>query len=245
MSRSSDSSSLERSTSPSRSDASNTTTSSQDASSDTQSRSPSPCADRTGLPVPSPWASPYGPPLGHCPMPIMGYPLPPFPFLPPLYPSPHPMGCPPPRHPGPSHKSTERENGRLRNKVRDLERQLKKQQPKQPQPTSPWRRKRSRSTSPAQNTRPRTHFKVEVARSVKRPGHPDPHNTPGYNKQHRWLSVVHPRPSPQPVQVPLGRVTITLEPNPPAIPRFGAYWAPTPPKPNNFWPLSPRPNPRP
>ena len=178
-------------------------------------------------------------------MPTMGYPFPPFPFLPPPYPSPHPMGYQPPHLPGPSHKSTKRENQCLQNQVQDLERQLKKQQPKRPRRTSPWRRKRSRSRSPERNTRPRKHFTVEVARSVKRPGHRDPHNTPGYNKQPRWLSEVHLRPSPQLVQVLRGKVTIMLEPDPPANPHFGAYRAPTPPKPNEFWPLPPRPDPRP
>ena len=181
---------------------SNTTTSSQYASSDTRSRSPPPRADSAGVQAPSPWSSPYGPPLGHFPMPAMGYPFAPFPFFPPPYPSPQPMGYPPPRHPGLSHKSTKRENQRLRNQIRDLERQLKKQQPKLPRPTSPRRRKRSRSPSPKRNTRPRKHFTVEVAISVKRAGHRDPHNAPGYNKQPRWLSEVHPTPSPQPVQVP-------------------------------------------
>ena len=141
MSRSSDSSFLERSTSPSRSNVSDTTTSSPGASSDTRSHSPSPHADRTGLPMPSLWASPYGPPLGHYPMPIMGYPFPPFRFPPPPYPPPHSRGYPPPRHPGQSRKSTKRENQRLRNQVRELERQLKKQQPKRPRPASPKREK--------------------------------------------------------------------------------------------------------
>ena len=178
MSRSSDSSLLERSTSPSRSNVSDTTTSSPGASSDTRSRSPSPHADRTGLPMPSLWASPYGPPLGHYPMPIMGYPFPPFRFPPPPYLPPHPMGYPPPRHLGPSRKSTKRENQHLQNQVRGLERQLKKQQPKRPRPASPQRQKRSRSTSPERNARPRKHFTEGVAKGVKRPGHRDPHNTP-------------------------------------------------------------------
>ena len=205
MSRSSDSSFLERSTSALRSNVSDTTTLSPGASSDTRSRSPSPHADRTGLPKPSLWASPYGPPLGHYPMPIMGYPFPPFRFPPPPYPPPHPMGYPPPRHPGPSRKSTKRENQRLRNQVRELERQLKKQQPKRPRPASHQRRKRSRSTSPERNARPRKHFTLEVAKGVKRPGHRDPHNTLGYHKQPRWLSEVQPRPSSRPLHVPEAR----------------------------------------
>ena len=195
--------------------------------------------------MPLPWASPYGPPLGHYSMPTMGYPFPPFPFPPPPYPPPHPMGYPPPRHPGPSHKSTKRENQRLRSQVWDLERQLKKQQPKRPRPASLQRRKRSTSTSPERNARLREHFTVEIARSVKRPGHCDPDNTPGYNKQPRWLSEFHLRPFSRPVHVPRGKVTIMLEPDPAANLRFGAYRAPTPPKPNEFWPLPPRPDPRP
>ena len=154
------------------------------------------------------------------------------------------MGYPPPRHPGPSSKSTKRENQGLRNQVRDLERQLQKQQPKGPRATSLQRRKRSRSSSPKRNTAAGKHLAVEVARSVKRPGHRDLHNTPGYNMPPRWLLEVHLRPSSQPVHVPRGKVTIMLEPDPPANLRFWAYGAPTPLKPNEFWDLSPRPVPR-
>ena len=81
MSQSSDSSLLERSTSTSRSDVPDRTTSSQDAPSDDRSRIPSARADRTELPMPQ-WASPYGLPLGHYPMPTMGYPSPPPSFPP-------------------------------------------------------------------------------------------------------------------------------------------------------------------
>ena len=202
-------------------------------------------ADRTRLPVPSPWAPPYGPPLGHFPMPTMGYPFPPVPFLPSPYPSRHPMGYPPPCHPGPSHKSTQREKQRLPKQNPRPRTPAQKKKPKLPPPTSPQRRKRSRSTGPKQNTRPRKPFTMEVARSVKRPGHCDPRNTPGYNKGPPVALRGPPEAILTTQHIPRGKLTIMLEPDPPANPRFRAYRAPIPPKPNDFLPLLPRPDPRP
>ena len=76
--------------------------------------------------------------------------------------------------------------------------------------------------------------------SVKIPFHCDQHNTPGYNTQPRWLSEVHPRPSPRPMQVPGGKVIIMLEPDPRATLRFSAH-SPPPQSLTSYNPFCPGP----
>lgn len=194
---------------------------------------PQPSGPQYGMPF-APWVSPM--PMQPAMPPFMPMMPMPVPYLPPVTPQPQARG--------PSDRTTERENQRLRKKVRRLQDELK------------------RTRSPGAMPVPKR-LKVNIGRKVTEETQAEKQEDT-IQRDPKWLATSAPRPPQAPYKVQPGSLMVHLDddvnvrPSQPYLNQqgaplsspqqplhYGSYRPPTPPKPTEFQPLPPFPAPPP
>ena len=192
---------------------------------------PQPSGPQYGMPF-APWVSPM--PMQPAMPPFMPMMPMPVPYLPPVTPQPQARG--------PSDCTTERENQRLRKKVRRLQDEL------------------TRTRCPGAMPLPKR-LKVNIGRKVTEETQAEKQEDT-IQRDPKWLTTSAPRPPQAPYKVQHGSLMVHLDedvnvrPSQPYLNqqgaplsspqeplRYGSYQPPTPPKPTEFQPLPPFPAP--